>query len=228
MPAPRKFVRKRRPTRRRNTRNKASSASIGRMQQISAVPDRMFVKLKYSTNLNFAETALPLTGHVFRMNSLNDPDFTGTGKQPLGFDQWSAFYKRYRVTAAKITVRAWNGEAAEPCIISLIPSKESTLLNDLSEIAEAPYARKKLLGASGGLSSGVVSNYMTIAKLGGLKSIQYENGFTGATTTNPVSEYFWQVYASVVRASGVDIDVDLQVDIIYYAEMYDRIPLAGS
>lgn len=35
--------------------------------------------------------------YTWRANSLFDPDFTGAGVQPLGFDQWSALYSTYRV-----------------------------------------------------------------------------------------------------------------------------------
>lgn len=49
----------------------------------------------------------------FRLNSLFDPDFTGTGAQPTTFDQWSALYDRYRVLAceADISVVGANGNA---------------------------------------------------------------------------------------------------------------------
>jgi hypothetical protein len=38
----------------------------------------------------------------FRLNSLFDPDFTGTGSQPTTFDQWMTLYGRYRVIATDV------------------------------------------------------------------------------------------------------------------------------
>lgn len=43
--------------------------------------------------------------YVWRMNSLYDPDQTGTGHQPMAHDQWATLYKKYRVQAVKVTMR---------------------------------------------------------------------------------------------------------------------------
>ena len=37
------------------------------------------------------------------MNSLFDPDFTGTGHQPYYFDQFATIYQRYTVIGSKLT-----------------------------------------------------------------------------------------------------------------------------
>lgn len=41
--------------------------------------------------------------HVFRANSIFDPDFTGVGHQPMGHDTWATLYEHYTVVGAKIT-----------------------------------------------------------------------------------------------------------------------------
>lgn len=40
--------------------------------------------------------------YTFAANGLYDPDITGTGHQPMGFDQMAAFYNHYEVIGAKI------------------------------------------------------------------------------------------------------------------------------
>jgi len=40
----------------------------------------------------------------WRLNSLYDPDFTGSGSQPTTFDQWMALYDRYRVIATEVDI----------------------------------------------------------------------------------------------------------------------------
>jgi hypothetical protein len=63
------------------------------------------VKLRYSDQINVGN---PLGGSVynFRANSLYDPNKTGTGHQPLGFDQMAEKYNHYVVLGAKIYVQA--------------------------------------------------------------------------------------------------------------------------
>lgn len=41
---------------------------------------------------------------TFRLNSLYDPDYTGTGHQPRFFDQWSAIYGSYNVYKVRVKV----------------------------------------------------------------------------------------------------------------------------
>lgn len=54
------------------------------------------------------------------MNSLYDPDFTGTGGQPFYFDQLSAVYNRYRVLRAEFSVNIINVGIEFPavCVLS--------------------------------------------------------------------------------------------------------------
>ena len=49
------------------------------------------------------------------MNSLFDPDQTGTGHQPYYFDQFAALYNRYTVLGSKLTAE-----------FSLLPSAIAT------------------------------------------------------------------------------------------------------
>lgn len=76
-------------------------ARIPRTVQLNKV-----IGYKTRTNLRYCDTKTldPSTGatyHKFAVNSLFDYDQTGIGHQPAYFDQWSAFYRRYRVISAK-------------------------------------------------------------------------------------------------------------------------------
>jgi hypothetical protein len=60
-------------------------------------PRQRRVKLVYADHLNLTGASGLLTNHQYRLNSCFDPDFTSTGHQPMGFDQWGAFYNHYVV-----------------------------------------------------------------------------------------------------------------------------------
>lgn len=68
------------------------------------MPDRFNTSLIYSDTITIDPAAGALGSHLFRLNSLYDPDFTGIGHQPRGFDQMMAFYQKYRVYGCKIDV----------------------------------------------------------------------------------------------------------------------------
>ena len=64
---------------------------------------RVLTKLTYCDTVEVA----PSTGsarHVFRMNSIQDVDYTGVGHQPAYHDKWSALYNQYRVLSCAYTV----------------------------------------------------------------------------------------------------------------------------
>ncbi len=61
-------------------------------------------KLRYATANIITTTSGVLNTHVFSLNGLYDPDYTGTGHQPMGFDQMMPFYNHYHVTKARVHV----------------------------------------------------------------------------------------------------------------------------
>jgi len=98
---------------------------------LSGFPNSMTVRLKYTTEVQINPTAGSSAAHQFRANGVFDPDATGTGHQPRGFDQWMARYNHAYVIGSKITVT--------PTPISTsnaIPGAYGIMLNDsLSEFA---------------------------------------------------------------------------------------------
>lgn len=67
------------------------------------MPNIFKTSLHYRETILLSSTALlPTAFNNFSMNSLFDPNRTGTGHQPYGFDQMTTFYNRYYVTGAKM------------------------------------------------------------------------------------------------------------------------------
>lgn len=115
---PVKLVRRRRGAPRRN--------------KAGILPDRKIATLRYVDHfLQNADTSLTVT--QWRANSLFDPDLTGVGHQPRGFDQWMTLYQKYAVLSSTITVRAWSRSSLEPVAFS-IQTSETGITNDLNLI----------------------------------------------------------------------------------------------
>jgi hypothetical protein len=51
--------------------------------------------------------------HVFRGNSVYDPDYTGVGVQPYYFDNLAAIYNRYRVISSTIVVTLMSDSSSD-------------------------------------------------------------------------------------------------------------------
>jgi len=72
------------------------------IQKQIGMSNKQIVKLRYASNTRLTGGVSNLRELQFRLNGLFDPDFSLGGHQPMGFDEWSAFYGRYRVNQPSV------------------------------------------------------------------------------------------------------------------------------
>jgi hypothetical protein len=75
------------------------------------MPNKITVQLKYVDNGYVSPGVSTVGVHSYRINDLYDPDYTGIGHQPRGFDQWMAFF--FHFTVIKVTVKTTFSTAFE-------------------------------------------------------------------------------------------------------------------
>lgn len=97
--ARKKTKRRIKPYRRRRRRRPSIMATP------SGVHTTRIVKMRYASTTNVTSTSGVIGSKVFRANSIFDPDYTGTGHQPMGHDTWESLYNHYVVLGSKISVR---------------------------------------------------------------------------------------------------------------------------
>lgn len=103
--------RKKRAYKPRRKTYKKKSAMPGRA--MPGFPVNKIVKMRYVTSIRMDPAAGGSALFRFRANSINDPDETGAGHQPLGHDQWAQFYNHYIVVGSKITAKFTATTASE-------------------------------------------------------------------------------------------------------------------
>lgn len=97
------------PRNRRNPRNRRRRNTNNKLRiQKHPVPPNVMVKLRYVGHNSINPSADVAAGYVASCNSLFDPNVTGVGHQPYGFDQWALFYKRYLVLGSKCTATFYS------------------------------------------------------------------------------------------------------------------------
>lgn len=94
--------------RRRFRRRRQAPRSIGSTALARPFPDRYRFNLRYVQYNQLDPGVTSFAYNTFMVNSLYDPDVSGTGHQPMGFDQLTPLYNRYIVTGAKITTSFEN------------------------------------------------------------------------------------------------------------------------
>jgi len=75
----------------------------------TVVPFTNTTTLKYSESfVNINPPVGSTNAYIFRANDLYDPNLTGVGHQPTGFDQMMALYQKFVVIASKIKVVGYS------------------------------------------------------------------------------------------------------------------------
>lgn len=163
------------------------------------------------------------TWHLFRGNSLYDPDYTGVGVQPYGYDQiCPAFYTEYCVRAAKISVypSVKTITSASGCITCLlVPYHEGTLSNlSLSDLRRMPHARSMTFGSNNlaNHDCSKVSAYASTKSVMG-RNTANDHDACAVSNNNPTSQWYWYVFMDSSQwVPASDIDVRFDVKITYY------------
>lgn len=196
------------------------------------VPDKTLVKLKYTDRVNMGITSPAVIAiQQYSGNSAFDPNYTGVGGQPNGFDQWATFYRKYCIMASKFKVKliplgtTAPTSAMEVVVVPVpstaIPTGASTNINVLRQ---QKYACWNVFGQ--GMDLPRCETYMETGKLYGKSkdAIKAEDNFNALTTADPATEWTWILATAPVDGISTT-PCYAYIEIVYYAMFYDRIPI---
>lgn len=167
-------------------------ASVGTSESIGAVPLKSRHVLRYAETFAFTTGAAGVMGseQTMLINSLFDPNFTGTGHQPNGFDQLAALYNKYYVDKVDITLLfSTIGSTADICCASSLQPISTFALAGITVDAatENNLVSTAILSASGNSRTVEVKLSVDIPKLLGLSHEQYisDDRYQALVTANP-------------------------------------------
>lgn len=218
----RSSFRRRRVSRRTSSRRRAS---VGRVRG-SLIPDRFFVRLKYSEVFGMSYAGAGFANYYqFRTNSLYDPNLTGTGHQPLGYDAWSSFYSRYRVRGMSYVVTFTNIETAAQMEVAITLRPNVTVDTTIETIRESPSCvYKSILGTEGsGQANKSTRGYASVAKMRGVSKtrVNAESDYQALVTASPVLQPIMTIYVINQDTSAAAL-IRVRVDFVYHCEFFDR------
>lgn len=207
-----------------------TNSSVGYSMQKQLLGDKWKVMMPYfdsglSIPTGGAVGGLPYS-YVFRANSLYDPDYTGVGHQPLGYDQFSPMYKQYCVVGVKIKarMRAFN---TYPMLMGCFVSSDLTLPSPTINIVEngpGVWTCGNVGAISAGYETGgniqVVEYYLDIAKFTGSTDVLGDDNLratVGGAPTNIIYIHFWASNTGTqTLAANTQLDyVSLEFDVVW-------------
>ena len=192
---------------------------------LGGIPQRIRTRLIYSDAVRLTAAA-GTQNYLFRLNSLFDPDLTGTGHQPQFFDQYATLYNNYRVWNCRWIINARSATTGTPVNIMVSPENGSTTWGADMFLGEHPQAQQRLLESA---NTGVtfMSGSVSLPALNGVTAAEYKDDkYMAAVTTNPSDLNILHIHTY----SPIDLahEVDVTIKLIYDVEFFDYKQVAQS
>lgn len=176
--------------------------------------------LKYCDWGSTIDPAIASAGsYVFSCNGLFDPNITGAGHQPSGFDQYMALYQTYLVVGAtiKVSFQSNDGTNYQTCGISVCDTPTgSTDPRIYVENGRTTWSMLDLLGTGGGFA--VLTHKVDIGEFAH-QTIMNDDTFSGTSSGNPSDQVYFHLWtaanATTVNSSGVYFFVEITYDCIF-------------
>lgn len=157
--------------------------------------------------------------YTFSLNGLFDPDLTGVGHQPRGFDQLMSFYDHYVCIGANVRIDFCNVSSANQalCFASIRDtSVKSTNITDYTESKNTKWCI--LASESGGQSTKSMTMTINPNKFLGRASPLSDPQLKGSNISNPnegASLHIGAVCTDYFTQSAVHIVVTIEYDTIF-------------
>lgn len=177
-------------------------------------PPSITKTLRYSTTFAAASASGAISStQVFRANDLFDPDYSGTGHQPMGFDQLMLWYNHFTVRTAKITLLCQNlGSATVVCLRVDGDLTPITVIDRVVEIGGCVLETLEGKGVTG--ANKKVSMSVDIARLQGVsqKTITADANLRGTAAASPSEVTYFHVttWNTTGITTSTEIDVMLE------------------
>jgi len=135
---------------RRSIRRRRNRRRIFRPQSLikTGFPLTTAVKLRYVANVSIDPALSNVGYHHFRANGMWDPDASGLGHQPMGFDQWSLLYNHYIVLGSKIQVFFHGNAGTTPLMFGCVLADDTASTVSAASIIENGTTKYKLTNAN--------------------------------------------------------------------------------
>lgn len=187
-------------------------------------PRWMYLEMKYSDQFLITLLGGNVLDQNYRSNSLFDPDRTGTGHQPRGFDQITPLYNKYRVDSLRWRISFAAAATAYNVCVALVNGVQNyTTLTDIVESTNSP-VRTQSAGAAGI----ICADRRSIHIVQGRSQLSYHaDDITGAVVnTNPVEVTDLHIF--IQNPAAATVALDMVVELTYCTIFYDLIIPSAS
>lgn len=181
-------------------------------------PPVLLTKLRYCESYTLSVTSGSIGKQVNSLNSIFDPDQTGSGHQPMYRDTYAAIYDQYAVVSSRITVTYVNLFTATGVHIGLVKDDNTTTSSTYSTLMEQNMGKHTLLSTrDGALSSKTMSLTFDCKKDLGIDPYASETYKTdlGSNPTETYDCLSWATPVDGTSTGSVQIAVEIEYLVLF-------------
>ncbi len=189
-----------------------SIVSVPRLPLFGLKTRRM---IRYEESLTLTGSASNVYAYIFSANGCYDPNITGTGHQPMGFDLMMLLYDHYTCVRSRMTLHAWNTLATQPIKVGIAvissPSDYSVNYQTNIENGQIVYATLSPAGAANAFAR--LEQKVDLAAINGVQQLLDSHDMRGDSANNPAEQtYFaieiWNPQSATVAIAYVDVIIE--------------------
>jgi len=194
-----------------------ASSSLSRVSEgfLPLFPPSTVKTLRYHDNVTVSSIAGAVSTFVFAANDLFDPNVTGTGHQPMGFDQMMVFYNHFAVKSCRIKVNATNTSTGPYHVGIRLDASPTplTVADRIIELGGVTFDNLEAKNTYGSSKSFELS--VDIARIQGIpkKNITTDPNLRGDAATSPLELTYFHIFIwDPVTGSAGSVDLDVTLD----------------
>lgn len=168
------------------------------------------------------------TSYVYSLNGPYDPDVTGSGGQPTGFDQYMSLYEFAIVTKARVVIKAFNIDTTASGLVGCNIASTSGTTADPNVYMRNMNMWSTVLDKRGNYHDfGQTEFSVDISQLS-TKNVLQESDYQTTSSANPANQWYliiWQCNSDVTNAGPT---IQFQVVIEYETHFKDAATTSNS
>lgn len=221
--APRRY--KKKGKKRSYGRRKKNSYNMA-LSTRSPFPRMYTTKLRYSEHITLDPGVATIATHQFSCNGLYDPNVSGGGHQPYGFDQLTPLYDHYTVIGAKIMLQFSPGTSATvPYIFGCYIDDNSSPATNYDTVQEIPENNWVVCAID---DTKTLTKKVSLKKFLGIKNLLSSKECQGTDSSNPTEQAYFTLWTKAVDTTVNSPAVNVIVTIDYIAVWHEPKELIGS
>lgn len=185
----------------RRARGRQAMAPTPFTMKVAPISNAVY-RFVYTEAVSLSATGAGSAGsYTFSLNNLYDPNISGTGYQPIGFDQMSQIWLNYRVLKVRVKAEFQVVPGATNTNeVGMYPSGLSTMPADFNAWFVQPFCKTGVLSASGGPGSRqLYETYYPWSVLGVTKAnYMNENDYLSSSTGGPLRPTYLHLFAKSI------------------------------